>query len=282
MKILKLVGLFVIIAGVIIGILFIKPPGDEGSSNNGPNDMSLTEYKADFAKDWDEKHDWDEKIFRRHCREIKTLAKDYDVTELNDYNISEASDIVNEKIFSLWKSANCKKVDVDRYRAAVDTIVHYDAKMANNIGVKKIKEVYGVYADAYNFVIKPLSLSPGFNGTGWNNFKNYAEQQRAHKNRILANPSYKNHLSNITQIKDGLGNLDSRLSQAQRSFYIALENQIYAHYNRIPSSARDRSKLNQLSGVVSKYYAENPGGSARLRNLQNRFRKDVEENENRE
>lgn len=281
MKILKLVGLFVIVAGVIIGLLFLSGKGSKGLSNNRPNDTLLREYKAEFAKDWDEKQDWDVNIFRRHCMDIKTLAKDYDVTELNDYNISEANDIVYEKIFALWKSPNCKKEDVDRYRAAVDTIVHYDPKMANNTGIKKIKEVYAVYEDAYDFVKDPLIISPFFDGKIWNDFNSFADRQRTHKDRILNDTAYKSYLNNITQLKDELETLDSRLSEVKRSFYSLLENQIRNYYNNIPSARRDREQLNELSRVVSKYYLENSSASLSLKNLQTQFRKDVEENEKR-
>lgn len=279
MKIIKLIGIFIIVAGVIVGILFLSGIGGGNKPLPQMDSEILADYKQDFKKNWDDIQDWDYKTFKRHCDDIRTLKSKYDVSELDDYNLNEALEIVNKKIFDLWSSSGCKKSEVDKYITAVDTIVRYDSRMAENTGIKKIRRVNSSYETARSLALKSFVLSPKFNGSTWQNFNTYADEQKAMKQNILDNSDYKEYLSNISEIKNGLNSLDSKLGTARSNFYSNLEGLIYDYFNKIKSEYRTRSQLDNLKKVTTRFNSENSSNSTKLAMLISTLSSDVQENE---
>lgn len=278
MKILKLGGLFLIVAAVVVGALFLI--GDGLTLIDPPvQNLTLEETKKDFEKNWDAAGDWDAAIFSRHCRDVETLSAKYDVKEIKDFNVLEANDIVCRKIFEHWKKSDCKLTDIDRYVAAAKAITDYDSRMNSDDGIVKLRRVNGVYRKAHALSHKSMALTPKFNGSSWNDFKSHEEGMKKQRNDIRGNTDYKEYLSNISSIKDGLNSMDSRLSTAKREFYQKLHGQIKSHFGKTLPENRTREQLNRLKAVHGRYSKEAPTGSPSLYDFVSAYERDVTNNE---
>lgn len=279
MKILKLACVFLIVVAAVVGIMWLTGVTGGGGQTSMPNEI-LNEYKQDFRKGWSDAGDWDKDLFVRYCKDVETLSKSYDVTELKDFNVNEANDIVYKKIFAKWNSASCAKADVDVYVKAADIITAYDVKMNKNEGIEKLRRVNEVYRNADNLATMNVSLTPQFTGSSWNDFNAYATGIMNRKNSILGSNDYKDYLSNINYIKTGLNSIEPKISAARTTFYNSLETSICRHYGDISPRSRDRRLLETLKTVRTKYENESSRESAKIKNLCSRFEEDVTYNEN--
>lgn len=274
MKAIKLIFAFLLVVGCLVGALMLAgsedaPIRQEISAANN----RIAKYYDKFTQSWNDAADWDSELFRRNCADVSVLSAKYNVSELHDHNVNLAFQTVNSKMFDLWHSPDCTKADVDRYIAAIDTITAYAPYMENNDGVKKLREVYAVFAEADNFVHKGFGLQPRFNGNDgtWNDFNIYRDGQIQQRNKIKSNPLYSSHLSNITYLKDGLNQTEAKLGEARTLFYDALSRQIQNHYLGIDVSDRTPEKRNEFLSCINKFEAESNTNNGSLRALFKRY-----------
>lgn len=280
MKAIKLLITFVVLLALVYLAFRIVPKSTVSHDLSDPSDETLKEVRTQIEQDWEQANDWDEKVFEKHCDKLNQMNKNgYSVGTLVDMNTRLAVETVYKKLMEgEWKSESCREKVVDKYINALGVISKTDANAKDNNNVKKLYQVNDVYKKALSVSRIEIGLSPKFNGSSWNSFSDYSKNIKDRKNSINSNTIYKEHLSNIREIKNGLANIDSRLSKARNKFYDKLANDITSYYSRIPSSERNNSQLRSLRNVRDRYNGEYHKNN-NLQNFVTSFYKSVKNNE---
>jgi len=269
MKALKLVLVFVLILGGIFGAFYFTTISD-GSSLSSPDNTLFEETRNQIENEWTQRGDWDESLYTKNQDLVNQLGKDFNTVPLNELNTSLAVEIVYKKIFEEWKSSACSKAVVDKYYGATSFIISKDTKANTNNNVKKISQVYAVYINAYQLAHQSIGLTPRFNGETWNSYDDYYSSMMKKMNDMLNNSIYKEHLSNISAIKNGLNEIPGKLSEGKTRFYNALAQNIVNHYSRTPWDDRNKEEFNRLRLTIQKYKSEY-GNSELLNNFQEEY-----------
>lgn len=278
MKIVKLLLVFVIVLGGVVGAFYLIGGGTSSGLEELPVD-TYQMYRSQFENDWKNKGDWSDSLFSAHCDMVRQLAHEHNVTPLKDLNTTTAVEVVNDKIFKEWESVSCRKTIVENYVAALGKIQIEDENAKSNPIVQKINAVNDTYKKAYVLAHKSVGLSPNYDGSSWNSFANYSNSMLSEKSSILDNANYKQYLANIKEIKEGLNAIPSKLDNARTHFYNELANEIINHYRNIEKASRTRSELNELRSARNKYNNEAPSSNNNLNNFCNLFADDVDQNE---
>lgn len=257
MKAIKLLITFVVLLALVYFAFRIVPKPPVFHDLSDPSDETLKEVRTQIEQDWEQANDWDEEVFEKHSDKLNQMRKDYSVGTLVDMNTRLAVETVYKKLMDgEWKSESCREKVVDKYVNALGVIIKADANAKDNNNVKKLYQVNDVYKKALSVSRIRIGLSPDFDGSSWRSFSAYSNSIKAKKASIESNAIYKEHLSNIREIKNGLANIDGRLSEARIAFYKSLANAITSYYSRIPSSKRNNSQLRTLRNVRDRYNSE--------------------------
>ncbi len=283
MKVLKLFVIFVIILGGIVGAFFLITPNDPLNPPIIHNTL-YQQFLEQFKSDWQTAGDWSEEVFNNHVDLIRQLSAQQlnvdETTSLNDLNTMLATEIVSEKIFEEWKKASCRESDIDKYMRAIDVIASKDSNVRTNPMVDSIVIVNDTYREALKLARKSIGLNPVFGGNVWNSFSDYSNEVINQKNRMLQNSVYKQYLSHISEISNGLNEYNFKLAQAKIRFYSLLAESIKRHFTNIPQENRNRTDLNKLRNIKTKYENEYQS-NVLLNNLVVDFANDVNANESR-
>lgn len=278
MKAIKLIITFVVLLALVVLAFYIVPRKVDPPVLLDPPDETLKEMRTLIERDWEQANDWDEKVFAKHCDKLNKMKNDYSVGTLVDMNTRLAVETVYKKLMDgEWNSESCREKVVDKYVNALGVIIKADANAKDNNNVKKLYQVNDVYKKALSVSSIRIGLSPGFDGSSWRSFSAYSNSIKAKKASIESNAIYKEHLSNIREIKNGLANIDGRLSEARIAFYKSLANAITSYYSRIPPSERNDSQLRTLRNVRDRYNNEN--NNYNLNYFVSAFYSDVRNNE---
>lgn len=281
MKIVKLLLVFVLILGGVVGAFYLIGGGTT-SGLEEPSDDTYQTYRKQFENDWKNKGDWSDSLFSAHCDIVRMLSVEYNVAPLKDLNTTTAVEIVYDKIFKEWKSVSCRKTVVENYIKALDKIQNEDENAKSNPNVQKIISVNNTYKKALALAHKRIGLSPGFDGSSWRSFSSYSNSILSEKESMQDNENYKQYLANINDIKNGLNAIPSKLNNAKSRFYNELANEIVNHYRSIEQSSRTRSQLNEMRDARNKFNNEAPSSNSYLNNFCNTFADDVDRNEQNE
>lgn len=280
MKAIKLLITFVVLLALVVLAFIIVPKSTVSHDLPDPPDETLKEVRTQIEQDWEQANDWDETVFAKHCDKLNQMKNDYSVGTLVDMNTRLAVETVYKKLMDgEWNSESCREKVVDKYINALGVISKADANAKDNNNVKKLYQVNGVYKKALSVSRIRIGLSPGFDGSSWRSFSAYSNSIKAKKASIESNAIYKEHLSNIREIKNGLANIDGRLSEARTAFYKSLANAITSYYSRILSSERNNSQLKTLRNVRDRYNNEY-SNNYNLNYFVSAFYSDVRNNEN--
>lgn len=280
MKVIKLLITFVVLLALVYLAFRIVPKPPVSHDLPDPPDETLKEMRTQIEQDWEQANDWDDAVFEKHCDKLNQMRNDYSVGTLVNMNTRLAVETVYKKLIDgEWKSELCREKVVAKYVNALGVIIKADANAKGNNNVKKLYLVNDVYKKALSVSRIRIGLSPGFDGSSWRSFSAYSNSIKAKKTSIESDAIYKEHLSNIREIKNGLANIDGRLSEERIAFYKSLANAIISYYSRIPSSERNNSQLWTLRNVRDRYnkeYQENKN----LNVFVKAFYNDVRNNEN--
>lgn len=270
MKAIKLILAFVVILGVIVGALYIFT-GDVGGKLPPMDDNTLESFRSQFENDWKQKGDWDANLFNVHVTTVKQLSVNFSVEELRRYNTQLALELVHEKVFGEWGKATCSKSVVDKYINALNTIISTDNSARSDNLATQIRQVNTTYREALTVANLSIGLRPGFNGTSWNSYDNYEKGIKQRRDNVLKNENYKQYLSNITSIKNGLNAIDAKLSKGRSTFYNNLASSIKAYYN---NKERNSENLLALRSVRDKF--KNESSSTALNDFVDQFAREVD------
>lgn len=284
MKALKLVIIFVVALGGIVGAFLLLSGNNKGAGIVPPEDNSYETYRVQIENEWNQLEDWNEQVYKKNCDLVKQLSADRSGFQysqpLMDLNTRKAVEIVREKIFAEWSSSSCRKNVIEKYINAVSVIENMDRNAASNPNVKQMKSVNSTYVKAYSLANRRIGLTPRFDGQSWNSYESYSSSISSQKNAILADSNYKEYLSNITGVKKGLNSIPDKLAEGKSRFSRSLANLIVDYYDDILSEERTRQQLNELRSMRNRFDSAFPS-SSELNSFIKKFADDVEENETR-
>ena len=231
MKAIKLILTFVVILGVIVGAFYIF--GDRGGDVLPPMDNdTLESYRSQFENDWKQKGDWDVNLYKNHVTTVDQLSVEFEVEDLRRYNDQLALELVHDKVFGEWRKATCSKNVVDKYINALTTITTTNKSVSGDKLASEIRQVNTTYREALAVANLSIGLNPGFNGSSWNSYADYANRVKQRRNNVLNNANYKQYLDNITSIKNGLNAIDDKLAKGRNAFYSNLSQQIINYFEK--------------------------------------------------
>lgn len=279
MKAVKLVITFVVLLAIVVLAFYVSSGSGSGTELPEPPDETLKEVRTQIEQDWAQKGDWDEKLFASHCDMLNQMRKEYSVGILVDMNTRLAVETIYKRLTSEWSSPSCRKSVVDGYVKALDTVCREDANAQANANVRKLRSINNVYRTALGVAHISIGLTPGFDGSSWRSFGAYSAAVKAKKASVVSNVMYKEYLSNISEIKNSLATIDSRLQSARATFYQSLSRAIISHYSDIPASERDNAQLSSLRSIRDRYNSEY-GNSDALNSFVSVFYRDVRNNDN--
>lgn len=279
MKALKLIIIFIVILGGVVGALYLIS-GTGGSVLPPPPDNTYQTVRTQIEKDWEEAGDWNDSVYYGHCDLVRQLSRKYETSTLQDLTTKAASGIVYDKIFNEWSSPQCRDAVVKKYIDAIDIIESKDDNATLDPNIKKIKNVYATYKAARNLAQKETGLRPRFDGDQWNSFSAHRQKLINERNSIMADPNYTSYLANILYIKNGLNSMPDRLDKSRNRFYEDLAIIIIQHYSQTPSSEWTSEGLTSLRNTNSRYTREYKSNS-RLSDFTARYAREVSDNESR-
>ncbi len=257
MKAIKIILLFIVVLGGIMGAFFLSGKGHDDDIELSPvADSTFDYYRQKFIKDWEDYGDWNDSLFMNHCYTVKQMRTGHDVSVLKDLNRRTATEMVSKKIFEQWASADCDKAQIDRYHRALSTIEREDEGAKNDSVVQKIRNVYKTYLSARNVAHRSIGLNPNFDGTRWNSFTDYSTNIIESRDGILRDRNYRAYLSNITELKNGLNSISVKLADAKKQFYRILADELITHYSQTLKENWDRTRLNELRNHKSRFESE--------------------------
>lgn len=280
MKSLKLVLVFIVILVGVIGVLYlINNPDDRHDTPLLDSDVNR-KVKEIIDGNWDEVSDWDVEVFNRMELTIRQYAKQDGANEslLMDYNVKEAIRIVNEHIFNEWESTDCHETVIKKYIKAIETIVNKHSAEAENSQIITIKRVNAAYREAIKIAHHPCNYEPEFDGNDWQSYSNYQQHIERNKNDVLGNADYKQYLSNIADIKNGIADVPNRLQKGKERFYSRLSDEIIDYFGAIASNDRTRAQLTDLRNIRNRFEKEYQSAD-KLSVFSMKFKDDVERNE---
>ena len=255
MKALKLAGLFVVVLAVFIGVFLLIPNGE--NSKLPPVSANLYEtYRQQITSEWEQAGDWQESLFKQNHDLVQQLSTKYTgekIDALRQLNSRSAIEVVKKKVFEEWASPTCKKATVDQYVRGVNTIIKTDPAVKSDNDVKQILDVNNTYVAAYNLAHKGVGLKPSFNGDSWQSYDSYAQSLKKQKADIMHRSNYTQYLSNITDIKNGLNAIDSKLKQGRTTYYKSLASAIIDYFRHVE---RNTENLNKLRSARNRYENE--------------------------
>lgn len=270
MKAIKLILTFVVILGVIVGAFYVFT-GIRGKSLPPIDVNTLESYRSQFENDWKQQGDWNVNLYKNHVTTVDQLSVDFEVEDLRRYNAQLALELVHDKVFGEWSKATCNKNDVDKYINALTTITTTNKSFNNDKLASEIRQVNTTYREALTVANLSIGLRPGFNGTSWNSYDNYEKGIKQRRDNVLKNENYKQYLSNITSIKNGLNAIDAKLSKGRSTFYNNLASSIKAYYN---NKERNSENLLALRSVRDKF--KNESSSTALNDFVDQFAREVD------
>lgn len=272
MKALKLLLAFAVILGVIVGAFWLPSMIKQEPTLIDIPDGVYSDYSLKFENSWAQVDDWNDSIFKQNNADVKALSdQNYQVDELREKNTVLAIGIVNKKVFEEWDKANCNSNVVAKYINALNTITSIDSSASSDSLIVRMRQVNATYREALNVANLSIGLSPGFNGSSWNSYANYANGIKQRRSAVLNNANYRQYLSNITSIKNGLNALDGKLSSGRNAFYSNLANAIISYYDR---KERNYDNLGALRSVRNKF--NNESSSDALNRFVDRFAREVD------
>lgn len=279
MKQIKLIITFLLILGGVVAAIYFSD-GDERRNSESILDVPLQTYVNKFEEDWNAKSEWDADFFKQKVNHIKQLSREYrDVTVLKDLNTRKAVYLLYTNTFDEWGKERCKKSAIDKYISGIDTITKYDSNAKADASLKKIKDVHKVYVKAYKLSKEKFRLRPNFNGKIWGDYSGYAQKKETYKKSIQNDSIYRKYLNNITEIKNGLDGVTSRLESGRTQFFNDLALEIIDYYDDKLSNERTREDLEQLRSIVIKYNRASRRENSHLIDFYQSYNRDVENNE---
>lgn len=261
MKTLKLAAVLAGLCAVVALILHWDDIIRIIHHRESPRGLNLEHYQKEIDRRWDGATGWDEETFLNTHAYCKVCGvEEHNRHLLHTQNADRAAVHIDSAALREWDKPDCNERTIARYVSAIDTVDKYcpNAGTKERTDIKLVLDINKTYRDALAFVRGSYRRMPDFNreGNRWTPYSHYAQDYRKKRDRLQNNSLQTTYLKNITEIKQGLANVDSKLATANTAYYRNLAKQITDSYNSIPDTLRTEDDYNRLSAAITQYKTE--------------------------
>ncbi|MBR1594848.1 MAG: hypothetical protein IJ659_08790 [Alloprevotella sp.] len=250
MKFLKILLMFVVLVGIIVGVLVFATGGSVGSGNTGEDDPLFQSLKADIQRNWNATDNWNDTLYDRSLEMLSqsqsSLRDGY--RTLVDFVDERACNRLDSLMMGEFAKADCREARIKELKRGLDRVLSNAPQLREDKRVKKMLGTYSLYVNLLTFARSSFRLPTGFRLTesaaAWNSFASHAQSVRAKKTNYMSSPYYTN-VKNISDVARGLQSVDSRLQAARGNFSTQLANSIISAF-RGQEPAESRSHLQQV------------------------------------
>lgn len=245
MKALKLIAIAVVALGVIIGLLFLSGSGSS-TTVTGDKSRLMEKMKSDLLTEWNASQEWSTDLFDNSLDKLKQnrheLGDGYQT--LVDLTGELACHRLDSLMMGEFAKSDCNHTQIEVYGNALDHLLAKISHFNSNANVKKMQETMALYLSARSLAHRSLALAPNFKieTNEWRSFASHSSAIKKQCSDIKANPLWTN-ISNITEITNGLAQIDSRLQAAKGTFKTKLAHEIIDAYAQL--EPHDTERLTQ-------------------------------------
>lgn len=260
MKIVKLVGVFAVIAAAIFGIICISGSSKHGDEWDSLSSLDIDEQCDKIRSAWAEQKGWNEDLYSFYRDDINQnygMGR-YEGEEFNTVNNTLIECATNKARDGYMDALNASKFDHRALQKAYDGVVAIERyeDLGHDDRIKNVKARHDLYTKINNFVSGSHAISPKFN-VNTLNWTSFANIQAGILNTAA---SYRNHslfreLKHIPGFVDGLDDqkLREQTSKYNSTFYDNLSKQITDYFD---SQERNSQNLADFNGAFERYTDE--------------------------
>ena len=270
MKILKLLGIFIVVLGIVIGALYIKSALTDADSDDIKIILpdNVTDQRAEMEDFWNRAEDWDSKHFEAEYSHIQQcLHANYIDHAAANQLTSLLCNLVINRMHGLqvgeYNKSDCNIGIVKGYMKGIDAVCQKLSSYNNDDRVRQLRDIEKLYDEISTFgrssFIPGNNLSENADGSHqWLDYDSYAKGRRQKAADYRENSTYLEFLKNITVLKNGISeeSVNSRLTKGKKSYGSALANAIAAAYEAIPAGEVTQTTFSNIRKDYQNFYRQ--------------------------
>lgn len=270
MKILKLLGIFIAVLGIIIGALYLKSALTDADSDDIKILLpdNAAEQRVEMEDFWSHAENWDAKHFEAEYSHIQQcLHANYIDHAASNQLTSLLCNLVINRMHSLqvgeYHKSNCNIDVVKGYMKGIDAVCQKLSSYNNDDRVRQLRDIEKLYNEINTFAkssfIPNNNLSEDSDGShSWFDYDSYAKGRRQKAADYRNDSTYLQFLNNITDLKNGITDesVNSRLSKGKKSYGTALAKAIAAAYEAIPSHEVTQATFRNIKKDYQNFYRQ--------------------------
>lgn len=270
MKILKLLGIFIAVLGIVIGALYIKSALTDADSDDIKIILpdNVTDQRAEMEDFWNRAEDWDAKHFEAEYSHIQQcLHANYIDHAAANQLTSLLCNLVINRMHGLqvgeYNKSDCNIGIVKGYMKGIDAVCQKLSSYNNDDRVRQLRNIEKLYDEISTFgkssFIPGNNLSENADGSHqWLDYDSYAKGRRQKAADYRENSTYLEFLKNITVLKNGISeeSVNSRLTKGKKSYGSALANAIAAAYEAIPAGEVSQTTFSNIKKDYQNFYRQ--------------------------
>ena len=270
MKILKLLGIFIAVLGIVIGALYIKSALTDTDSDDIKIILpdNVTDQRAEMEDFWNRAADWDAKHFEAEYSHIQQcLHANYIDHAAANQLTSLLCNLVINRMQGLqlgeYRKSDCNIGIVKGYMKGIDAVCQKLSSYNNDDRVRQLRDIEKLYDEISTFgkssFIPGNNLSENADGSHqWLDYDSYAKGRRQKAADYRENSTYLEFLKNITVLKNGISeeSVNSRLTKGKKSYGSALANAIAAAYEAIPAGEVTQTTFSNIRKDYQNFYRQ--------------------------
>ena len=270
MKILKLLGIFIVVLGIVIGALYIKSALTDADSDDIKIILpdNVTDQRAEMEDFWNRAEDWDSKHFEAEYSHIQQcLHANYIDHAAANQLTSLLCNLVINRMHGLqvgeYNKSGCNIGIVKGYMKGIDAVCQKLSSYNNDDRVRQLRNIEKLYDEISTFgrssFIPGNNLSENADGSHqWLDYDSYAKGRRQKAADYRENSTYLEFLKNITVLKNGISeeSVNSRLTKGKKSYGSALANAIAAAYEAIPAGEVSQATFSNIRKDYQNFYRQ--------------------------
>jgi len=270
MKILKLLGIFIAVLGIVIGALYIKSALTDADSDDIKIILpdNVTDQRAEMEDFWNRSEDWDAKHFEAEYSHIQQcLHANYIDHAAANQLTSLLCNLVINRMHGLqvgeYHKSDCNIGIVKGYMKGIDAVCQKLSSYNNDDRVRQLRDIEKLYDEISTFgkssFIPGNNLSENADGSHqWLDYDSYAKGRRQKAADYRENSTYLEFLKNITVLKNGISeeSVNSRLAKGKKSYGSALANAIAAAYEAIPAGEVTQTTFSNIRKDYQNFYRQ--------------------------
>ena len=270
MKILKLLGIFIVVLGIVIGALYIKSALTDADSDDIKIILpdNVTDQRAEMEDFWNRAEDWDAKHFEAEYSHIQQcLHANYIDHAAANQLTSLLCNLVINRMHGLqvgeYHKSDCNIGIVKGYMKGINAVCQKLSSYNNDDRVRQLRDIEKLYDEISTFgkssFIPGNNLSENADGSHqWLDYDSYAKGRRQKAADYRENSTYLEFLKNITVLKNGISeeSVNSRLTKGKKSYGSALANAIAAAYEAIPAGEVTQTTFSNIRKDYQNFYRQ--------------------------